>query len=244
LVDALDLGSSVAIRGGSIPPARTINEGLSMWTEWLPNDGREEVVEEIPNELKQYHAMIDIETLATEPHAVMLSIGVVIYDPNDAANEPPIGRHHYILNPTEQIIAGRTIDPKTVKFWSEQGKDALQSITRTDEGVYSAEECIRSINNLFLRYNVEAVWGNGSNFDNEVVNDLCRTIGVKEVIYYRWHRCYRTLRALFGHLVGDEGHMDSPEVAHNALSDAEYQMRQHKRMHQALRKLGLFESAF
>lgn len=189
---------------------------------------------------REHHAMVDIETLATDPNAVVVSIGVAIYDPADDVRMKPVATGHYVINPTEQIIKGRSIDPKAVKFWSEQSAKAIESITVPgDDGVFSAGEALETIRSLFDSFNVVGVWGNGSDFDNVIVNNLCRTLGIPEVIHYRKSRCYRTLRAMFGNLIDDDGQQDRAAVHHNALQDALYQMRQHKRMHAALSQRGL-----
>ena len=46
------------------------------------------------------HAMIDLETLATDPNATILTIGGVKFNPN--TNEEPHSEFYYKLNVDEQ----------------------------------------------------------------------------------------------------------------------------------------------
>lgn len=207
-------------------------------------EGHADVHDTPPEPPRENHAMIDIETLATDPRAVVVSIGIAIYDPQDDVRTKPAATAHWVINPTEQIIKGRTVNPETVKWWSGQSDKAIESITGAapaDYGPYTATAALREIEGMFAEFNVVGVWGNGSDFDNVIVNDLCRTMGMKEVIGFRKQRCYRTLRALFGDLIGADALADRAEVHHNALADALYQMRQHKRIHAALKQHGLME---
>lgn len=189
--------------------------------------------------MPEHHAMADIETLATDPNAVVVSIGIAIYNPADDVRTKPIATAHYVINPTEQIIKGRHVNPDTVKWWSEQHPKAIESITTNGiDPMLTAREALECMQMLFTSYNVVAIWANGSDFDNVIINSLCRTMGVTEVIHFRKSRCYRTLRAMFGGMVGAEASQDRAAVHHNALEDALYQMRQHKRIHAELVKRG------
>lgn len=60
------------------------------------------------------------------------------------------------------------------------------------------------------------VWGNGAAFDNVVLTNAFRAVGLQMPWSYRLDRCYRTLRALFEDI-------EAPPfvgVRHTALADA------------------------
>lgn len=184
------------------------------------------------------HAMIDLETFGTSPDSVVLSIGVVIYHPMQSEQEAPYYTAHAVLNPTEQILAGRRIDPKTVKWWNDQSDKAKASICDAFDS-YRIGQAMDNLREAFKLHRVEHVWGNGADFDNVLTNELCRMVGQEPLIHYRWNRCYRTLRSQFGHLIAYETVVNEL-THHNALHDAIYQMDGHKQIHKALAYKGAF----
>ena len=54
------------------------------------------------------HAMIDLETLATDPYATVLTIGGVKFNPNN--NSEPYGDFYFKLDVDEQDKLGRSQD--------------------------------------------------------------------------------------------------------------------------------------
>ena len=64
------------------------------------------------------HAMIDIETLATTPEAVVLSVGGVKFNPY--TNEEPHAHLEFRLDIDEQTALGRDIDEGTLQWWAKQ----------------------------------------------------------------------------------------------------------------------------
>ena len=55
------------------------------------------------------HAMIDLETLATDPNATILTIGGVKFDPN--SDKEPHSEFYFRLDVDEQDRLGRTVNP-------------------------------------------------------------------------------------------------------------------------------------
>ena len=89
------------------------------------------------------HAMIDIETLATSPEAVILSVGGVKFDPY--TNEEP---HSFIdmkLDIDEQTALSRDIDNGTMEWWAKQPKN-IQDIAFAEEGRVKLNEFTKSLN--------------------------------------------------------------------------------------------------
>lgn len=178
------------------------------------------------------HAMIDVETLDTETSAVVLSVGMVVYDPLTIGTNNLDGLHklYYSMDIQTQITQGRTISGSTVVWWSEQSTEARKVFTEYPKthpiGVLS------NISDMLREYKVEHVWGNGVDFDNAIISSLAKSFGAPKPLNYKHNRCFRTLKALLGHHI--------PEVAtmplgthHNALDDAVYQAVQHGYMHRA-----------
>ena len=64
------------------------------------------------------HAMIDLETLATDPHATILTIGGVKFNPDN--NSEPHSDFYYRLDVDEQDRLGRSQDQGTIDWWTKQ----------------------------------------------------------------------------------------------------------------------------
>ena len=77
------------------------------------------------------HAMIDIETLATSPEAVILSVGGVKFVPY--TNDEPHSLFDLKLDVDEQTALSRDIDKGTVEWWAKQPQN-IQDIAFSEEG--------------------------------------------------------------------------------------------------------------
>lgn len=157
--------------------------------------------------------MLDIETLATTPDAMMISLG--------AALRTPDGLIHTIELPIETVADDRlAIDPGTVRWWLRQDEPARASVS--GKGMSLLQACINFNNALssFVRDPKELrVWGNGSMFDNVIVKHNYKIAGVEPVWGYRNDMCYRTLKNLYPQIP-----YVAPENAHIASEDAKAQL--------------------
>jgi hypothetical protein len=178
------------------------------------------------------HAMIDLETLDTETSAVVLSVGMVVYDPLTIVRSDLSRLHklYYSLDIQPQLEQGRTIGGDTVVWWSKQSTEARQVFTE-----YPKTHPIGVLSNIYdmLReYRIQHVWGNGVDFDNAIITSLAKSFGAPKPLNYKHNRCFRTLKALLGHHI--PAHATMPiGTHHNALDDAVYQAVQHGYMHRA-----------
>lgn len=194
------------------------------------------------------HAMIDIETMDIETTAVVLSVGVVIYDPltdtRDHIDSCPA--MYRVLDIREQVGRGRTIGGDTMVWWTQQSAEARKVFTEQPRTHPIA--VLSGVSVLLKEYNVQHVWGNGSDFDNAIINNLAKSFGQHTPLNYKHNRCFRTLKAMMGHHI--PAHATAPMgTHHNALDDAVYQAVQHGYMHRAFTNaafpdpLDLIESA-
>ncbi len=115
--------------------------------------------------------MIDLETMATEPDAVVLSIGACFFD----LQTGKIGEKFYTcLSVTEQEEMNRVVDARTLAWWNGQSKDARKVFT---EKKYPVDHCLNEFTNFILsNANKSQVmaWGNGSGFDISIMESLFR----------------------------------------------------------------------
>jgi hypothetical protein len=172
--------------------------------------------------------MLDIETLGTRPSSVILSIGMVKFDP--AKRE--LGDTYYrVLSSQDQLDMERTQDDSTVKWWSEQSKEAssvlFQSAAEGSEGGMVHQTLMEMGEWMGPE---PRLWGNGAGFDNVLLRSLFDTYGVKAPWSFRHDRCYRTLQALANGKVTNAKMVKhgivSPRfegIRHHALDDAKNQ---------------------
>jgi 3' exoribonuclease, RNase T-like len=172
---------------------------------------------------KEYHYMLDLETMSLESNAAIVSIGCVRFE----INEHTLGKDftpeledvlHLNVSLASSVAAGLHIDPSTVTWWLGQS-DAARASLQTPRPIALSDALI--LTRTFLRVTTPAgVWGNGASFDNVVLRNAYKAIGYA-VPWSHWSdRCYRTMRAL-----KPSGLKIEPDIAHNALSDAIAQTR-------------------
>lgn len=180
------------------------------------------------------HLMLDIESAGTGPHAYVLTVGLLEFDPYGNGSED-IGYHLYI---PPSLNKGRELNFDTVKWWMQQSMEAQadawvcpttyreefvpEAGERRDEfPVANAQHIIRTCLN-----NAEHLWANDPDFDCTIMRDWKETNNFDFRWPYGKHRSMRTLKAMY----------DIPEImntlAHNALADCRYQAEQVRAVYQ------------
>jgi hypothetical protein len=169
--------------------------------------------------------MVDLETAATDPKAIVLSIGAVVFDPAKGLG----GTFYQELTWEDQYKAGRTCNPITMSWWTQQS-EAAREVWRTQlDGGFKREK--HAAPNALVHFtewlNAEGtfadageLWGYGADFDCVVLGSLYETFDIKRPWSYSRNRCHRTLVS-FG-----KGLIEVPArtgTHHNALDDAKYQ---------------------
>jgi exodeoxyribonuclease VIII len=174
------------------------------------------------------HCMLDLETLATSTDAVVVSVGAVVFDPN--TRSAPGETFYRVLAMDEQVEYGRVISPETAIWWMNQSPEARAVFDAPrDDADYTLEDF-----GAYLRRNsVEAMWGNGSDFDNIIWGSLYETFHVKRPWSYSQNRCFRTMKNLA--LPKEFIKPTRSGTHHNALDDAVYQALYLQEIVQALK---------
>ncbi|MDL1993005.1 3'-5' exoribonuclease domain-containing protein [Vibrio parahaemolyticus] len=183
----------------------------------------------IEQEVEFDTAVIDTETLAMDDNAVVLTLSGVMFNRCQSdllyllseAPEHSEGKgfrsFHLELNVTEQILAGRTIDPGTIAWWNKQEKAARDSILHARGMLFGDAACV-----LLEELQDAQVFFRGTDFDPPKIASLFRMIGKKSPWKYNAVRDVRTyIDALTG---GTKGYIEDwkdPDwfVAHNSLHD-------------------------
>jgi len=179
-------------------------------------------------------AVCDLETLDTDPTALVLSIGFWVFSPNEVDTPSSIERDlsersfYAVLDVSEQIAAHRTVSESTSDWWLKQSAAARKIFTDPQQPVV---EVLKRLNRFLKEHHVEFIWGNGAAFDNAILRDLYSTFDVPYPIKYTGDMCVRTIKRL----AGDMPKIPKYGTPHNALHDAIYESRVVQSAYQILR---------
>ena len=156
------------------------------------------------------HVMIDLETMGNRPDAPIVSIGAVAFDSQG------VGRDFY-RNVTLQssVKSGAVIDPDTVGWWMRQSDQARAAF---DKDAISLDVTLYHFRQWLKPDEVTGMWGNGAAFDNVILAESYKRLGLEAPWPFWTDRCYRTMKSLFSNvpIVRSGTH-------HNALDDARTQ---------------------
>ena len=161
------------------------------------------------------HAMIDLETLSTNPDAVILTVGGVKFNPYTSV-EPAQGMY-FRVDVDSQTEMGRDVMQETVNWWSKQPKE-ISDEAFSDDNRASLDDMIKKINKFSV--GVDVFWCQGPLFDYAILQNIYKQLG-NPVPWQYWQ--IRDSRTVFSLLPRDFGQVRTG--AHNALADCDYQAK-------------------
>ena len=152
--------------------------------------------------------MVDLETMAVTPRAVVLTLGAVHFNPYGNG----YGDKLYLrFDLDDQDKLNREIDPNTLDWWANQDPKVMEEAFSPDDRVP-----LKDAMDQFHKFawGCDAFWAHGSLFDIAILEDLYRQIE-KPVPWQYWQ--IRDTRTIF-----DLGwNPDMPQASkHDALQDA------------------------
>jgi exodeoxyribonuclease VIII len=165
--------------------------------------------------------MVDLETMSTNSHASIVSIGAVKFDPHGKVGvlgDPSNSEYKPFFCTVDLVScidAGMHVSGQTVMWWLEQEKAAQTSLK--GEPHWPIEKALGEFWIWFGGTSVPT-WGNGADFDCVVLNNAYERLHGAAPFTYHHRRCFRTMKALFPDVT-----YVKPVLAHHALSDAEAQ---------------------
>jgi len=175
--------------------------------------------------------MIDLETLDTSPYCVILTIGIVRFDPYGEGIVEGWTLKPTIEDQTEKY--NRIINDDTIRWWSTQSPDALNEAMSDDDRL-PLKDCMEIL--YRIGWNRRAVWSHGAPFDVVACETAMRSTLTDRPNPIPWPfytvRDTRTLFEIAGVKLRDGGHV----TIHKAVEDAE---RQAIVVQEAYKKLGL-----
>lgn len=160
------------------------------------------------------HVMLDLETMSLAKDAAIVSVGAVRFDPMTGEVFRDTG-FYQVVTLSSSMRSGGRLDAATIYWWIKQGEGARTAILGADGGGLLIETVLKEFNAWFREFRIDGLWGNGSDFDNVILENTYTRLGWTPPWSYRQNRCYRTMAAL------------RPDVTlvregtfHNALDDA------------------------
>ena len=169
------------------------------------------------------HLMVDLETMATSPRAVILTLGAVQFDP---FSDEIYDKLYMRISVEDQEALGREINPETLDWWATQDPEIMLEAF-SDEDRISLSDAMDRFHKF--AWTCDKVWSHGAVFDIILIEDVLRQMNRRPP--WQFWNC-RDTRTLF-----DLGHdPEMPQAAkHNALEDA---IRQAIGVQNVMRKLG------
>jgi hypothetical protein len=152
--------------------------------------------------------MVDLETMAVTPKAVVLTLGAVHFNPYGNGYSDKL---YLRFDLDDQDKLGREIDPNTLDWWAQQDKAVMEEAFSPDDRVLLAS----AIDQFHkFAWGCDAFWAHGSLFDIAILEDLYRQLERTPPWQY-WQ--IRDTRTMFD-LGWDP---DMPKAGkHDALQDA------------------------
>ncbi len=154
------------------------------------------------------HLMVDMETMAVSPKAVVLSLGAVHFNPWGNGYGDSI---YFKINLDDQDKLGREIDPNTLDWWAKQDPKIMEEAF-SESGRIPLQEAIDKFHKF--AWGCSAFWSHGATFDLVIIEDLYRQLN-RTVPWQYWQ--LRDTRTLFD--LGYDPDMPTGSK-HDALQDA------------------------
>jgi len=152
--------------------------------------------------------MVDLETMAVSPNAVVLSLGAVHFNPYGNGYGDKL---YFRINIDDQDALGREVDPNTITWWSQQDPVVMEEAFSPDNRI-SLVDAIDQFHKF--AWGCDAFWAHGSIFDIVIIENIYKQLG-KPVPWQYWQ--IRDTRTLFDLGVDP----DMPKSGkHDALQDA------------------------
>lgn len=160
------------------------------------------------------HLMLDLETLSTQPDAAIVSIGAVVFDKDRVYSCDKMFSWYCDL---EDSAKYGHVDMRTLLWWLGQSDEARKS-TFFGKERGPLEDGLKMLAHFVKVHEVGYLWGNGAAFDNVVLRNAYRKLGLYFPVSYRGDMCYRTAKTMSP----DTG-FERLGVYHSAVDDAHSQ---------------------
>jgi hypothetical protein len=163
------------------------------------------------------HIMLDLETFGTKPGSVIRSIGAVVFC-LDGSMGPEF---YHNIDEGSCVAAGLTKDPATVKWWSQQSKEAQDSLLVDPRPL---PWVVADFHGWFIANGGSQgrVWAQGANFDPALWE--AAAVAVKNPVPWKFWNA-RDTRTVYDIANLNTASIPRAGTYHNALDDAKHQVR-------------------
>lgn len=167
------------------------------------------------------HLMLDLETEDTRPSATIVSIGMVLFDPNESDGKI-VKLPALYPDRNQQRSVGRTYSQSTLDWWAQQSPAAKTVFQHPQEDCRDVIAKIVGAVDPINGMQVTHVWGNGVGFDNTILRSFFESFNAEAPWPFWQDYDFRTLKAM----PGAKGLAPSfVGIPHDAVDDAYNQAR-------------------
>lgn len=170
--------------------------------------------------------MVDMETMAVTPNAVVLSLGAVHFNPYGSGYSDKI---YFRVSIDDQDSLGREVDPATIEWWGRQDPAIMEEAFSPDNRI-SLVDAMDQFHKF--AWGCDRFWSHGATFDLVMLENIYRQLN-KPLPWNYWQ--LRDTRTLFD--LGFDPDMPTGSK-HDALQDA---IRQAAGVQNMYRKLNIRE---
>ena len=159
------------------------------------------------------HIMIDLETMGLKGNSAIVSIGAVVFNPDDNT----LGDTFYVnIDLSSCLNHGLEVDGDTVEWWIMQSDDAKKSLFKDAKPL---DEALKEFTTFIKKFKKPKVWGNGLGFDNVIVKNAYASLKQDRPWSDFQDRDMRTIVDITESIHGKQ-QKEKSGIAHNALDDA------------------------
>ena len=178
------------------------------------------------------HVMIDLETMDNSPTSAIIAIGAVTFGCVSRTDGEAV--HVWEVDEKNTFYArvslqscidkGLTVNGDTIAWWMKQEDAARAEFYKNEDTANPLPLALMDLSGWFTESNGRYPWGNGSDFDNAILNHAYRKIGYPAPWQFWNARDLRTLKMLAPEIKVAE--FATNGVKHTALADAVVQAKQ------------------
>jgi hypothetical protein len=161
---------------------------------------------------------IDLETLGNKPYSIVVTIGVAAFDRRTGEIDEGT---HLVINASDAASKGLRMTADTVLWWMQQSDAARASLVPS--GGWSIDSGLSLFEKYLQQHSFSKsskVWGNGSGFDVNLLEDVYELSG-RACPWQFWQA--RDLRTVVDLAEINKKEFPREGTHHNALDDAKYQ---------------------
>lgn len=171
--------------------------------------------------IKDRHIMLDLETLATDSNALILSVSAVEFE---IETGKIVSEFYESLDILEQLLKKNTVvSIDTIKWWQEQDDKAKQFLSGKSASLPAwsfFEEFNKWIGDPANVY----IWGNGAGFDCVILRNMYSRFDVRFPLPYYADMDVRTITHLVGYKTLQEAVGPFNGIKHYGIDDCKHQI--------------------